>query len=216
MHTFAELGNVSRHLVCLTRELATNLYEKWGACYPVVILRWESLFSCWNCLQLGLYPSPVNVWNLKFYLSYLQLLEGSMSWGSKTSSVKAIYFKLSLSYSSAPLWKTGLLRESFAVLIFLNVPPPLFFSIWWIDSVFCCSGCFPAEAEWNRPNCCLFHCSKLKRLHAVFHKFAVGVWLELLKGFPTRGPIDLLSRAAEAVTLSQGSSPGKVSAASLQ
>lgn len=91
MHTFAELGNVSRHLVCLTRELATNLYEKWGACYPLVVLRWESLFSCWNSLQLGLYQSPVNVWNLKFCLPYLHLLEGSMSCGFKTSSVKSIY-----------------------------------------------------------------------------------------------------------------------------
>lgn len=94
MHTFADLGNVSRHLVCLTREITTNLYEKWGACYPLIILRWELLFSCWNSLQLGLYPSPVGVWNLKFYLPNLQLLEGSVS--SKTSSLKAIYFKLSL------------------------------------------------------------------------------------------------------------------------
>ena len=93
MHTFAELGNVSRHLVCLTREITTNLYEKWGACYLLIILRWESLFSCWNSLQLGLYQSPVDVWNLKFYLPNLQLLEGSLSCCSKTSSLKTIYFK---------------------------------------------------------------------------------------------------------------------------
>lgn len=96
MHTFAELGNVSRHLVCLTREITTNLYEKWGACYPLIILRWESLFSCWNSLQPGLYQSPVGVWNLKFYLPNLQLLEGSLNCCSKTSSLKTIYFKLSL------------------------------------------------------------------------------------------------------------------------
>lgn len=96
MHTFAELGNVSRHLVCLTREITTNLYEKWGACYPLITLRWELLFSCWNSLQLGLYPSPVGVWNLKFCLPNLQLLEGSVSCCSKTSSLKSSYLKLSL------------------------------------------------------------------------------------------------------------------------
>jgi len=100
MHTFAELGNVSRHLVCLTREITTNLYEKWGACYPLVILRWESLFSCWNSLRLGLYQSPVGVWPVKFYLPNLQLLEDTMDYCSKTSSLKTIYFKLSLFHTA--------------------------------------------------------------------------------------------------------------------
>lgn len=69
---------------------------KMGACYPLIILRWESLFSCWNSLQLGLYRSPAGVWNLKFHLPNLQLLEGSVSCCSKTSSLKTVYFKLSL------------------------------------------------------------------------------------------------------------------------
>lgn len=153
MHTFTELGNVSRHLVCLTREITTNLYEKWGASYPLVTLRWESLFSCWNSLQLGLYQSPFDVWNWKFCLPNLQLLEGSMSCCSKTSSLKTIYFLLSLFH--VPLLHQGK-EGSWRCCLQLSASWTIVLACW--DSVLlCCSGCFPAEAEWNGPNCCLFH-----------------------------------------------------------
>lgn len=79
-------------------------------------------------------------------------------------------------------------------------------ALWWIGSVpLCCSGCFPAEAEWNRPDCCLFHCSWPRgcmqpsiSLHLVLDcsYWKVSQW--------RRARDFLKSRAAEALTWAKG------------
>lgn len=111
------------------------------------------------------------------------------------------------------IMENRLLKELFAALSFLN---PLAHFV----HRFCLSlllRMFPSWSRMKQAKLLLVSFLLTKRLHAAFNKFAVGAWFQLLKSFPTKEARNfLISRAAEALTMSQGSSLGKVSAASSQ